>query len=205
MSCQTPCCCTESFEDVTKIVAPKSLDELLKQLEKIFSKDRVNVEYVTALMKAYKSNPEDWKKYAMMDQHKYTRNLVSNGNGKFNLLVLCWNMSQGSSIHAHANSHCFMKILDGEVLEERFDWPTDSDSEASMSKTMERKHTKDTCAYIHDKIGLHRVSNPSHAEPAITLHLYSPPFSEVKCFDEQTSHVTMGQMALWSINGVKSE
>ena len=81
---------------------------------------------------------------------RYTRNLVTSGNN-FNLLVLCWNMSQGSSIHAHANSHCFMKILDGAVREERFDWPSDSKSEAPMIKTSENKHTKDSCAYIHGK------------------------------------------------------
>ena len=81
---------------------------------------------------------------------RYTRNLVTSGNN-FNLLVLCWNMSQGSSIHAHANSHCFMKILDGAVREERFDWPSDSESEAPMIKTSENKHTKDSCAYIHGK------------------------------------------------------
>lgn len=36
------------------------------------------------------SNDEDWQKYANFDSHKYTRNFVDDGNGKFNLLVLAW-------------------------------------------------------------------------------------------------------------------
>jgi len=41
------------------------------------------------------SNPADWKKYANFDPYKYTRNLVDDGNGKFNLLVLAWGEGQG--------------------------------------------------------------------------------------------------------------
>ena len=42
-----------------------------------------------------KSNRADWDKYALFDPAKYTRNLVSNGNGKFNLLILCWGEGTG--------------------------------------------------------------------------------------------------------------
>ena len=29
--------------------------------------------------------------------------------------------------------------------------------------------------YIHDHIGLHKISNPSKTEVAVSLHLYTPP------------------------------
>jgi cysteine dioxygenase len=38
---------------------------------------------------------------------------------------------------------------------------------------------------MHDKIGLHRIANPSD-KGAVTLHLYSPPFSTCKTFCEKT-------------------
>ena len=44
------------------------------------------------------SNEADWKKYAHFDQFKYTRNLVDDGNGKFNLLVLCWGEGQARCV-----------------------------------------------------------------------------------------------------------
>lgn len=54
---------------------------------------------------------------------RYTRNLVDAGNGKFNLMVLCWNLGNASPIHDHADSHCFMKMLSGELTEIRYAWP----------------------------------------------------------------------------------
>jgi cysteine dioxygenase len=54
---------------------------------------------------------------------------VDEGNGKFNLIILCWGPGQGSPIHDHADAHCFMKMLDGELKEVRFDWPSGSAQE----------------------------------------------------------------------------
>lgn len=48
---------------------------------------------------------------------RYTRNLVDEGNGRFNLMVLCWGEGHGSAIHDHANAHCVMKILQGKLCE----------------------------------------------------------------------------------------
>ena len=45
--------------------------------------------------------------------NRYTRNLVSEGNGRFNLILLCWGEGHSSSIHDHAHAHCFMKMLLG--------------------------------------------------------------------------------------------
>lgn len=41
---------------------------------------------------------------------RYTRNLVDTGNGKYNLMIVCWSEGQGSGIHDHPNSHCIMKV-----------------------------------------------------------------------------------------------
>ena len=79
---------------------------------------------------------------------RYTRNLVDAGNGKFNLMVLCWNTSQGSAIHDHHNAHCFMKILDGQSQEELFDWPTEGEDMSEMRSKGKKMYNKDQVAYI---------------------------------------------------------
>jgi hypothetical protein len=88
--------------DLDNVPVPKDLKELCEMLHQVFSDDVVNVEFVTKLIQNYKSNPKDWRKYAKYDPHKYTRNLIDEGNGKFNILLLCWAESQGSSIHDHS-------------------------------------------------------------------------------------------------------
>ncbi|XP_060551092.1 cysteine dioxygenase type 1-like [Ruditapes philippinarum] len=177
---------------------PATLDDLIEGLHKIFAYDKVNVDFVKSYMGMYKSNYKEWKKYAKWDVHRYTRNLVNDGNGKFNLMILCWNEAQGSSIHSHANAHCFMKILDGQVQEQQFDWPSESDPEKEMTVQRVAMHKKNEVAYICDEIGLHRVENPSHSDKAVTLHLYSPPFDECDTFDEKTGHKNRCQVTFWS-------
>ncbi|XP_060081912.1 cysteine dioxygenase type 1-like [Ylistrum balloti] len=189
--------------DTKKIEAPQSLNDLISELHKVFEADKVNVDYVKELMTSYKSNRDDWKKFAKFDLHRYTRNLVDEGNGKFNLMILCWNESQGSSIHSHANSHCFMKILDGGVQEQLFKWP-ESEDEKEMTCIETTRFNKNETAYICDELGLHRVENPSHSDKAVSLHLYSPPFDECQCFDQRNGHCTRAKVTFWSKFGKRT-
>lgn len=106
------------------------LADLIAELYRVFDEDRVNVEYVRYLMESYQSDPGEWLKYAKFNKFRYTRNLVDAGNGKFNLMVLCWGEGNGSSIHDHPNSDCFMKILAGQLSEVRFAWPKDTGADA---------------------------------------------------------------------------
>lgn len=39
-------------------------------------------------------------------------------------MIVCWGEGHGSAIHDHADSHCFMKMLQGELREIRYEWPS---------------------------------------------------------------------------------
>jgi hypothetical protein len=54
----------------------------------------IDVSRICKLMEAYVSKSDDWQKYAHFDPFRYTRNLVDDGNGRFNLLILCWGPGQ---------------------------------------------------------------------------------------------------------------
>jgi len=195
----------QEFVNEKFIVPPKNLDELCAALRKVFDHDRVNVEYVKALLSAYRSNPKDWKKYAKFDPHRYTRNLVDEGNGKFNLMLLCWNESQGSSIHDHTDAHCFVKILDGNLTESLFDWPkNDSEEESQLHKLQVNTYPKDGVTYICDDMGIHRMENTSHTDRCVSLHLYSPPFQTCQTFDQNTGHKNTVKMTFWSKYGKRT-
>lgn len=176
----------------------------------MFESECINVDYVHDIMASYKSNPSDWKKFAKFDRYRYTRNLIDEGNGKFNLMLLCWGPSQTSTIHDHADAHCFMKMLSGSLQEVRFDWPKDyrpeTQNEASEMLEIDRNVLKlnDVC-YINDSLGLHRVENASHSEGAVSLHLYCPPFNCCSMFDERTGKRTKCPVTFWSKFGQKLE
>jgi len=197
----------EEEEDMSEAV-PTTLDDLVQRILNILGDKGLNelseeeVASLKTTMENYKSNPNDWKKYAMFDPMKYTRNLVSNGNGKFNLIVLCWGSGHQSAIHDHAGSHCILKMLDGELKETQYYWPETEGK--SLEVKQETVMHRDETAYMHDKIGLHRVANEHHVKGAISLHLYTPPYSECKSYDERSGTARRaGNITFYSIDGQK--
>jgi len=177
-----------------------TLYELAKNITEIFSKENICIEDVQKLLSTYDTQlQQDWRDYVAFDDFKYTRNLVDVGNEKFELMLIGWGEDQQSSIHDHAGSHCFMKVVDGSVEESLYEWPQDNDSnnmqfnnDSDNDKNMKLKQPKkihsDGTLYINDSIGLHRIANPSLTKKAVTLHIYSPPISECHRFDEKTGH-----------------
>ncbi|XP_041459420.1 cysteine dioxygenase type 1-like [Lytechinus variegatus] len=183
---------------------PGSLQELIETLHILFATDKVNIEDVQAAMENYESNEDDWEKYAVFEHYRYTRNLVDEGNGRFDLMVLCWSEGQGSSIHSHSDAHCFMKVLDGTLQESMFAWPEDSKKKNAMTQLAVNTYERDQVAYINDSKGLHRVENPSHSDLAASLHLYSPPFQSCQCFDQRTGKSTTSTVTFWSKYGERT-
>ncbi|XP_037091519.1 cysteine dioxygenase type 1-like [Pollicipes pollicipes] len=178
-----------------------TLQALIEELHRVFARDRVNVDYVHRLIEGYVSSYDDWKQYAKFDKFKYTRNLVDAGNGRFDIMLLCWPESIASTIHDHQDSHCFMKILQGELQEVRYSWPDDSTPDEGMKELGRKRLPLNGVCYINDSLGLHRVENPSHSERAVSLHVYVPPFHTCQAFDERTGRRQQCRVTFWSKYG----
>ena len=66
---------------------------------------------------------------------------MDEGNGKFNLMLLCWGEGHSSAVHDHADAHCFMKMMDGSLNEIRFAWPKSTSSTDSSEVQSESNNT----------------------------------------------------------------
>lgn len=184
-----------------------TLQLLIDKLNHLFSDTHVNVEEVQKCMESYQPVWDEWEKYANFDPHRYTRNLVDVGNGKFNLILLCWGEGHGSGVHDHADAHCWMKIMDGVLCEKLYDWPeTPVDPSMYQEMTPRRitEYKTGEVAYINDTIGLHRVENNSHSNRAVSLHLYSPPFEMCQSFDDRTGKASKCKVIFWSKFGERT-
>lgn len=146
-------------------------------------------------------------------------------------LLLVWTPGKGSPIHDHANAHCVMKILKGSLKETIYGWPCQDLNNPSQCATASTSSTEHTCSlnkahtsaelqinketiypqegvtYMSDRLGLHRISNPSDSELAVSLHLYTPPNAArhgCHIFDQQTGKKThVSQCHFFSEFGVK--
>ncbi|KAJ3194786.1 hypothetical protein HK101_001905 [Irineochytrium annulatum] len=157
-----------TYTDPTTLSPVSDLSDLIKRLHSeladkgIDEMDEASVTRVRQLMASMESRQEEWGKFAHFDENKYTRNLVDDGNGRFNLMV-----------------------LDGQILETQYEWPTEAG--VPMKQRKASTYNLESVAYINDSVGLHRISNNSSSAPAVTLHLYCPPYDCCRTFDEQTS------------------
>lgn len=83
---------------VENMIEPKSIDslqELIQEIHNVLGPDggldseHIDQNEIIRLMEKYNSNAEDWQHYAMFDRSRpYTRNLVDDGNGKVNILLI---------------------------------------------------------------------------------------------------------------------
>lgn len=149
----------------------------------------------------------------------YTRNLIATDHDSYTLLLLCWNPGRFSPIHNHPGDGCWMRLLQGQVQECRYQQqsphqhkqhqqePSSSllfSSECARSSSNEAEihessndplvciqdqifNDTDTVVYINDTLGYHKVGNPSLVQPAMSLHLYSPPIATCKVWSTPTS------------------
>jgi len=194
----------------------KALSDVLGPSSGIDSAD-VDENVLVSLMKDYISDEAQWNQFAFADSSRnYTRNLVDEGNGKSNLLIVVWNPGRCSPIHDHADAHCVMKLLKGSLKEVLYDTPQSTpNSTDSGHSTIPPRIIKETIyrenevTYISDNIGLHKICNVSDTEPAISLHLYTPPHAAnfgFNLFDEKTGKSThIKQAGFYSDRGTLLE
>ena len=130
----------------------------------------------------------------------YTRNLITTDHETFTLLLLCWNPGRESPIHDHPCDGCWVKVLQGQVQECRYDDydPEENITPSSASASNEFPMKTLQCisdeiykggelSYITDSMGYHKVGNPSGTIPAVSMHLYSPPFQNCRTWADETS------------------
>jgi len=106
----------------------------------------------------------------------YARNSLYCGMN-FEILILCWKPNQQSPIHDHAQSSCAFKVIEGTATETKYD-------NELHCQGQRRLLLGDTCTTEGKDI--HRIANLEDGN-LITVHVYSPPLSNISLYDEQTT------------------
>lgn len=160
-----------------------TLEEFICQLPQTLT-DGQNLETdVLQLFRRLDLKKEDWIQFAKFEpSQKYTRNLVSSDGKTYTLLLLCWNPDKASPIHDHPCDGCWMKVCEGSVTEARYSKDSRNNTdEQQLVCTQDATFYEGAIAYIADWLGYHKIGNPSKSQPAVTLHLYSPPLPFDSC------------------------
>src|ERR1700689_4568793 len=134
--------------------------------------------------------------YLNWDRQHYTRNLIDR-TSLYELMAICWEVGQASSVHNHRDQNCWMAVPMGRLLLENFHL-VNQDLQAGRSQleptnTVEM-NVAEPCA-VDPADPVHRVVNPKEFnQRAISLHIYSRPFDTCVVYSPEQG--TCGEIKL---------
>jgi cysteine dioxygenase len=140
--------------------------------------------------------PDTLAPYLTWDRQHYTRNLIDK-TPLYELIAVCWEIGQGSSVHNHRDQNCWMAVPIGRLLVENYRVISQELSEGTCdlqpAETLEMNLTH-PCA-VDPEEPVHRVYNPSEFnQRAVSLHVYSRPFDS--CVVYSPEQHTCGEIKL---------
>ncbi|EFN58340.1 hypothetical protein CHLNCDRAFT_142389 [Chlorella variabilis] len=160
----------------------------------------------------------DWRQLARFNPEHYVRHLVQD-NANFEMILICWGRGQQSRVHNHANSHCWLNVLSGEVEELRYSTGTTPvHVEPAVAPRLPGVISATTpcpllvptgVSRINDSMGLHAVRCPDDAccegEGSISLHIYAPPIRRVRLYEPEDDRVVTRAPGFNTIRGLDEE
>jgi cysteine dioxygenase len=134
--------------------------------------------------------------YLTWDRQHYTRNLIDK-TSLYELIAVCWEVGQGSSVHNHRDQNCWMAVPIGRLLVENYRVISqkleDGTCDLETAETLEMSPTH-PCA-VNPLEPVHRVYNPQEFnQRAVSLHVYSRPFDT--CVVYSPEQHTCGEIKL---------
>jgi predicted metal-dependent enzyme (double-stranded beta helix superfamily) len=160
-------------------VAPRvPIDELVRELHAVHASAFDTTGEILSLLRRMPVEEASLTPYLSWDRQHYTRNLIDKTD-LYELVAVCWEVGQSSSVHNHRDQNCWMAAPVGRLLVENFQVAF-QDLEAgkcqlSASNTVALT-VANPCA-VDPLEPVHRVVNPREGQQrAVTLHVYSRPF-----------------------------
>jgi cysteine dioxygenase len=170
-------------------VKPVAIDTFVAELRKFPQSGFDQTEPVRRFLQETPVNADSLAAYLTWDRQHYTRNLIDK-TPLYELLAICWEVGQSSSIHNHRDQNCWMAVPIGRLLVENFRvLHQDIDAaecKLEPSNTVEMNPSQ-PCA-VDPLEPVHRVLNPREFnQRAVSLHVYSRPFDTCVVYSAEQS------------------
>ncbi|SRR5579864_996868 len=176
-----------------KTVAIETLVEGLRKLpENVFD----HTETVRRLLQETPVEADSLSCYLTWDRQHYTRNLIDR-TPLYELIAICWESGQASSVHNHRDQNCWMAVPMGRLLVENFHLVHQDLCEGRCrleALNIVEMNLAHPCA-VDPADPVHRVVNPREFnQRAVSLHVYSRPFDTCVVYSPEQG--TCGEIQL---------
>jgi cysteine dioxygenase len=157
---------------------PVPIEDFVSELKKFPEPAFSRVDQIIRFMQQTPVVPDTLTRYLTWDKQHYTRNLIDK-TPLYELVAICWEVGQASSVHNHREQNCWMAVPIGRLRVENFHVVSqnldDGKCQLETADTVEM-NPRQPCA-VDPLEPVHRVYNPREFnQRAVSLHVYSRPF-----------------------------
>ena len=167
--------------------------ELLRQLPMEAFEDVPRIEEWARL---HPVDPGTLSPFLCWDRQHYTRNLIDHTD-LYDLMAICWDVGQISSIHNHRGQNCWMSVPIGRLVVQNYRVISESVDEhrCEIVPTDSVEMNALRPVGVNPKHPVHSVRNPREFnERAVSLHIYSRPFDSCVVYSDEQG--TCGEIQL---------
>jgi cysteine dioxygenase len=181
---------------MTTVAKQVSIQDFVAELQKFPEAAFRETESIRSFLQNMPVNANSLSSYLTWDRQHYTRNLIDK-TPLYELVAICWEVGQSSSVHNHRDQNCWMAVPIGRLQVENFR-VLQQDLEAGRCQlepadTVEM-NVAHPCA-VDPLEPVHRVLNPRHFDQrAVSLHVYSRPFDTCVVYSPEQG--TCGEIRL---------
>jgi cysteine dioxygenase len=159
-----------------------SLDKLIKALDAGPGRDGY-----AGIMRSIEVPLEELTAFASWNPKHYTRNIIVQREA-YELLLICFEADQRSSIHDYDSEDAFIHPVQGSIREDRFELASDGLLDQVSSTVLgPRDHS-----HLKASSSIHRYVNVGVGR-AMSLNLYARPLRRWKVYDERSGRITTQQ------------
>jgi cysteine dioxygenase len=164
-----------------------SLDEFVSSLQKFRASSFDGTAEIIGFLHEHPVRPETLDPYLCWDKQHYTRNLIDK-SALYELVAICWEVGQHSSIHNHDQQNCWMAAPVGRLLVQNyrtlFEDVNAGYCNIAASELIEMNSINPVA--VNPSEPVHKVFNPREFnERAVSLHIYSRPFDQCVVYSEE--------------------
>lgn len=173
-----------------------SIDDFVAELRRFPEPAFDRTEQIFNFLRSTPVAPDTLSPYLTWDSQHYTRNLIDK-TPLYELVAICWEVGQISSVHNHRDQNCWMAVPVGRLRVENYRVLSQNIEEGTSqleSAEILEMNPAQPCA-VDPLEPVHRVLNPREFnQRAVSLHVYSRPFDTCVVYSPEQG--TCGEIKL---------
>src|SRR5437588_74021 len=181
---------------MTTVAKQVSIQDFVAELQRFPEAAFRETEPIRSFLQNMPVNADSLSRYLTWDRQHYTRNLIDK-TPLYELVAICWEVGQASSVHNHRDQNCWMAVPIGRLQVENFTVLNEDIAAGKCnikSTEIVEMNVSHPCA-VDPLAPVHRVFNPKQFnQRAVSLHVYSRPFDT--CVVYSAEQGTCGEIAL---------